>query len=572
MPGIAATTPTLSGQAASWSERLLAFAEGSHRRAAALLLLLSLVCFLPGFTSLQPMDRDEPRFAQASKQMVETGDYVDIRFQDEPRYKKPIGIHWMQAASVNLARAAGLPEAKTTIAVYRIPSLLGALAAVLLTYWAALAFAGRREAFVAAALMASSLILMVEARLAKTDAMLLACCVAAMGALARVWFARHLDRQPTRTVVVFWLAFAVGILIKGPMVIMFTGLAAAVLSVRERSLRWLGGLRPWLGLAFVLLAVLPWFLAIAWKSHGEFYRLAVGDDMLGKVTEGQQKHGAPPGFYVVAYFATFWPGAIMAVAAIPLVFKERRQDWALFLIAWVVPAWLVFEAVPTKLPHYVMPLYPAFAIAAVIGVSRGFSGPWRWGAKLGFGAMPFVAVGLATVVTLGAWWLDHRLPAFGLPVMAAACLVALFAWHLFVRGEVMGSLLASVAASALMSVGVFGLSQPVLQSLRLSGRAAAMVRAAPCPDPAVASLGYREPSLVFLVGTSLDLVGTPDQAAAFATGPGCRVTIVEERYIPAFRDALLARQETHLDVIGRIRGFNINGGRQQELGLFRIAR
>ncbi|HMO29239.1 glycosyltransferase family 39 protein [Enterovirga sp.] len=572
MPGIAATTPTLSGQAASWSERLLAFAEGSHRRAAALLLLLSLVCFLPGFASLQPMDRDEPRFAQASKQMVETGDYIDIRFQDEPRYKKPIGIHWMQAASVNLARALGLPEAKTTIAVYRIPSLLGALAAVLLTYWAALAFAGRREAFVAAALMASSLILMIEARLAKTDAMLLACCVAAMGALARVWFARHLDRQPTHTVVIFWLAFAIGILIKGPMVIMFTGLAAAVLSVRERSPRWLGGLRPWLGLAFVLLAVLPWFLAIAWKSHGEFYRLAVGDDMLGKVTEGQQKHGAPPGFYIVAYFATFWPGAIMAVAAIPLVFKERRQDWALFLIAWVVPAWIVFEAVPTKLPHYVMPLYPAFAIAAVIGVSRGFSGPWRWGAKLGFGAMPLVAVGLAAVVTLGAWGLDHRLPAFGLPVMAGACLVALFAWHLFVRGEVTGSLLASVAASALMSVGVFGLSQPVLQSLRLSGRAAAMVRTAPCPDPQVASLGYREPSLVFLVGTTLDLVETADQAAAFAAGPGCRVTIVEERYIPAFRDALLARQETHLDVLGRIRGFNINGGRQQELGLFRIPR
>lgn len=572
MPGIAATQPTLSGQAASWSERLLAFVEGSHRRAAAVLALLSLVCFLPGFASLQPMDRDEPRFAQASKQMVETGDYVDIRFQDEPRYKKPIGIHWMQAASVRLAQVAGLPEAKTTIAVYRVPSLLGALAAVLLTYWAALAFAGRREAFVAAALMASSLILMIEARLAKTDAMLLACCVAAMGALARVWLARGLARQPTRTVVVFWIAVAVGILIKGPMVVMFTGLAAALLSVRERSLRWLGGLRPWLGLAVVILAVVPWFAAIAWKSGGEFYRLAVGDDMLGKVTEGQQKHGAPPGFYLVAYFATFWPGAIMAVAAIPLVFRERREDWALFLIAWVVPAWLVFEAVPTKLPHYVMPLYPAFAIAAVVAVSRGFSGPWRWGAKLGFGAMPLVAIGLAAVVTLAAWWLDHRLPELGLAVMAPACLVALLAWHLFVRGEVTRSLLASVAASALMSVGVFGFAQPVLQSLRLSGRAAALVRTAPCPDPAVATLGYREPSLVFLVGTSLDMVETADQAAAFATGPGCRVTIVAERYIPAFRDALLQRQATHLDTLGRIRGFNINGGRAQELGLYRVPR
>ena len=572
MPGVAATSSIPAGQGASWSEHLLAFVEASHRRAAAVLVLLSLVCFLPGFASLQPMDRDEPRFAQASKQMVETGDYVDIRFQGEPRYKKPIGIHWMQATAVKIAEAAGITDARSTIAVYRVPSLLGAIAAVLLTYWAALAFSGRREAFVSAALMASSLILMVEARLAKTDAMLLACCVAAMGALARVYLARGLLRQPTRTVVIFWLAVAIGILIKGPMVLMFTGLAAATLSVRERSARWLGGLRPWLGLAFVLVAVVPWFAAIAWKSGGEFYRLAVGDDMLGKVVEGQQKHGGPPGFYLVAYFATFWPGAIMAVAAIPLLFRERGEDWAAFLIAWVVPAWLIFEAVPTKLPHYVMPLYPAFAIAAVVAVSRGFSGPWRWGAKLGFGAMPLVTFGLATIVTLGLWGLDKRLPELGLVLMGAACLGSLAAWWRFCQGEVTRSLLTAILSAIVMSVGVFGLSQPLFESLRLSGRATALARTASCGTPLVGTFGYREPSLVFLSGTSLDMLDSADEAAAFATGPGCRVTIVDERRIPAFRDALEKRQVTQLQALGRIRGFNINGGRPQELGLYTIPR
>ena len=74
--------------------------ERSHARLCAVLVLLSLVCFVPGFTSLQPMDRDEPRYAQASKQMLETGDFVDIRFQDEARHKKPVGIYWLQSASV----------------------------------------------------------------------------------------------------------------------------------------------------------------------------------------------------------------------------------------------------------------------------------------------------------------------------------------------------------------------------------------------------------------------------------------------------------------------------------------
>ena len=76
----------------------LGFATASHARAIALLVLVSLVSFLPGFFHIPPIDRDEARFAQATKQMLESGDYVDIRFQDEVRYKKPVGIYWLQAA------------------------------------------------------------------------------------------------------------------------------------------------------------------------------------------------------------------------------------------------------------------------------------------------------------------------------------------------------------------------------------------------------------------------------------------------------------------------------------------
>ena len=91
--------------------KLTSFVERSHARLCAVLVLLSLACFLPGFTSLQPMDRDEPRYAQASKQMLETGDFVDIRFQDEARHKKPVGIYWMQSATVAIGQALGVPEA-----------------------------------------------------------------------------------------------------------------------------------------------------------------------------------------------------------------------------------------------------------------------------------------------------------------------------------------------------------------------------------------------------------------------------------------------------------------------------
>src|SRR6187431_1214218 len=147
---------------------LLDLVAASHVRAALFLLCCSLVLFLPGFFTVPPIDRDEARFAQATKQMVESGDFIDIRFQDDVRYKKPVGIYWMQSAVVETATALGLPRAQVRIWLYRIPSLIGAIGAVLLTYWTALAFVTRRGAILAGLIMCSSILLGVEARLAKT--------------------------------------------------------------------------------------------------------------------------------------------------------------------------------------------------------------------------------------------------------------------------------------------------------------------------------------------------------------------------------------------------------------------
>src|ERR1700682_1750542 len=196
---------------------VLDFVSGSHARAVAFLTLCGLLLFLPGFFNIPPIDRDEARFAQATKQMVESGDYVDIRFQDEVRYKKPVGIYWLQAAAGKAGEALAIPDARTTIWLYRLPSLAGAIGAVLLTYWAALAFVSRRGALLAALMMASSVLLGVEARLAKTDAMLLLTSVAAMGAMARIYLMTR--RMPDAAVgwtlpAILWTALAGGVLLK----------------------------------------------------------------------------------------------------------------------------------------------------------------------------------------------------------------------------------------------------------------------------------------------------------------------------------------------------------------------
>src|SRR3954463_13484457 len=356
---------------ANSSRRLLAafdFATSSHFRAAVFLVLCCIVLFLPGFFTIPAIDRDEARFAQATKQMVESGDFVDIRFQDDVRYKKPVGIYWLQSAVVQSASKLGLQRAQIRIWLYRIPSLVGAIGAVLMTYWTALGFVTRRGAVLAGLIMCSSVLLGAEARLAKTDAVLLLTVIAAMGAMSRVYLSWQRGDDPAHPPwswpFVFWTALAAGILIKGPLILMFVGLAIAALAILDRTAIWLWQLRLVWGLTWLLVLVLPWFVAIFWRAGDTFFVDSLGGDMLSKLA-AQESHGAPPGTYLLLFWVTFWPGAPLAALAAPAVWRARREPGAQYLLAWLIPSWMVFELVLTKLPHYVLPLYPAIAILIV---------------------------------------------------------------------------------------------------------------------------------------------------------------------------------------------------------------
>src|SRR5258708_3508157 len=353
--------------------KVLALVSVSHARAVAFLTICGLLFFLSGFFNIPPIDRDEARFAQATKQMVETGDLVDIRFQDDVRYKKPVGIYWLQAAVVETAARLGLQRAQVRIWLYRVPSLIGAIGAVLLTYWTALAFVTRRGAILAGLIMASSVLLGAEARLAKTDAMQLLTIVAAMGALARVYLSWQRGEDPVHPPcswpAIFWTALAGGILLKGPLILMFVALTIATLAIFDRSATWLWRLRPVWGLMWLVVLLLPWFVAIFWRAGEAFFADSLGGDMLSKLG-AQESHGAPPGLYLLLFWVTFWPGAPLAAMAAPAVWRARREPGAQFLLAWLIPSWIVFELVLTKLPHYVLPLYPAIAILTVGALER----------------------------------------------------------------------------------------------------------------------------------------------------------------------------------------------------------
>jgi 4-amino-4-deoxy-L-arabinose transferase-like glycosyltransferase len=532
-----------------------AFVQARPRMA---LVLLCLVLWLPGFFVLPPTDRDESRFAQASKQMLETGDFVRIMNGAVPRNRKPIGIHWLQVPFAAAARAVGV-AADNPIWPYRMPSLLGGIAAVLATFEAGLAlFANRRTALLAGAMLAACVVLVVEAHIAKTDAALLGATTIAMAVLARAW------RGPlpvAGAAALFWLALGAGILIKGPITPMVVGLAALTGSLVSRSGRWLLALRPAWGVPLLAVAVLPWFAAIGIATHGAFFADAVGGDLGRKLGGGEETHGGFPGMHLLLLPLLAFPATIPAVRGLMAGWTARRGPAESFLLCWLVPSWLVFEAVPTKLPHYTLPLYPAIFLLAGAWLTRPAAvASWRIGAGgrvLVVLAAAILAVGAAAlpVVLGGPVWL-------GVPAALAAGLAG---W-LAATGRVRASLL----AAALLYAAILQAELPALDAVWISPRAADAVRAA-CADCAadgsgLVAAGYAEPSLMFLAGTRL--VFRPDGLTAARALAGGRVAaLVAEPSVADFR-AETARLGLHPREAAVIEGFNYSRGKKVRLSLF----
>jgi 4-amino-4-deoxy-L-arabinose transferase-like glycosyltransferase len=311
--------------------------------------------------------------------------------------------------------------------------------------------------------------------------------------------------------------------------------------------------------------VLPWFVAIFLKSGESFFANSLGGDMLNKLASAQESHGAPPGLYFVLFWLTFWPGAAMAGMAAPAVWRAKREPGAQFLLAWLVPSWIVFEIVITKLPHYVLPLYPAIAILIVGALERNVlsRAPWIVRGAAWWFVVPAI---LSVTVIVGAMSLLLEPEFIAWPFAAASMIFGLFAWWLFDDEHAERSLLNGIAASWCLSVCIFGLILPSLTPLFPSAQIARALRNVECKGPLAAAVGYHEPSLVFMVGTQT-LLTNGSGAADFLQKGSCRFALVESREERSFAQ----RAETiglRYALTTRIEGYNYSRGRTISVAIF----
>ena len=542
-----------------------------HWPACVLLTLVCLAVYLPGLTTIPPVDRDEPRFAQATKQMLETGDFIRPHLQTENRFNKPIGIYWLQAAAVSITGQ----QRGSAIWAYRLPSVFGAYAAVLLTYWIGCRLFNRSVALLGAALLASSALLIVEAHLATTDATLLACVVAAQGCVASLYgAAQRGDSGRARHAAGFWLAQGFGILIKGPVVPLVSGLTlgALVLVDRRATTRMLAGLRAVWGVPLVLLPVLPWMIAVGYATDWVFYRDWVGD-VLPKITGGQELHGAPPGTYLLLLAATFWPASFAVGLGIAHGVGHRQRAAERFCLAWLIPTWIFFELMPTKLPHYVLPTYPALALLVACAVVEP-PASLSTGVRANLVRSGFVLWGVLTLtagvaVVAGAISLGRGVDVPVASAGLAAALIAIVCVQLCWTGQLVRAAWVAVAGSVALFVPVLQWVLPDLQAVWLSPAAAAAIAQQTSrvdgTRPVVA-VGYCEPSLIFLAGGNMALV-EPTRAVTFLMERRDGLALVSDDQQAAFT-RVASEMGVGVRDVWSVDGVNYSKGQRTQLHLF----
>ena len=525
-------------------------------RRYAFLAIFALLTLITGRISLPPFDRDESRYLQASRQMVQSGDLIDIRFQDQPRWLQPAGIYWLQAGTVRLVDAlAGTTEPSNQAWTYRIVSLLAGVANVLLTASIGASLFGAEAGFLAGLLLATSVLFNAEGRLATIDTTLLTAILVALRALL------------SGRAALYWGALGCSLMLKGPVGLLPGLLTPLALALTERSLTPITRLRPAWGIPLMLAVPLPWLLAIEHVSHGRFLAVAVGHNLLGKIGGVQEAHGAPPGTYAALFLATFWPGSLFAVLAVPSAWGRRRDPAVRFVLCWILPTWIVFELIATKLPHYVLPTYPAIACLTAAGLIT----PVTWPGGLARGlAWLYGGVWLAAGLTLAASGpvllavFQHRVDPVGLgtSVVGAGLIVSS---AVLVRRRRPPGVLVAAGGAFLIYAGLFTTAIPQLTTFWLSPRVAEMVaRTRPCPDSVLASASFSEPSLVFLTGRGTRLLDPANAARFIADNPACNLVLVGSRDEARFRAVL----SVAVRKLAEIDGVNYSNGRRLALALY----
>jgi 4-amino-4-deoxy-L-arabinose transferase-like glycosyltransferase len=517
-------------------------------------------------------DRDEARFGRAALEMVSSGRVLYPTFGGELRPQKPVFIYWLMSLSI-------IVLGHSEVAV-RIWSPFGLAVAALLTFEIAARLFTARIGLLAMVVVAANPLAFVEGTIATTDAVLLAALTAAMLA----WF-EMLSLKPTaRNVAVLGAALTVAQFTKGPAAaaIFLSGASATLAFGRPlvRDWRRLSG-----GVAAAVAGSAALFVAWATQveaiTGGRYFEAALGRELVTRALSPKEGHGGSLLWFIPFYPAVVAIGFFPWAAFLPAGWREVRRwsrktaangsagPWAVpFLAGWILGPLVIFTAAATKLPHYILPIWPPLAIGVATFLDAVLAGDAQVERALelrrGF---RFIAVPLAGVAVLlfGAAGL---VPGAGLPIacMAVAATTAisvLGTWIAVAGGPVKRPIPWLIGGTTAVHLMVALVLLPPVEAFKPSPRLAAVVQQRTDAATPVATLGYDEPSLDYYLGTRTPVrLDSTDGGRAWLRKPGERVLVTTAAYWATLEpDAL----EDGACVLASAAGLNYSKGEALEL-------
>ena len=486
-----------------------------------LVLLCAAVVYLAGNASVSLWDRDEPRYAQCSRQMLQSGDWVVPRLYDEIRANKPPLIYWCQATAM---RIFGDQGERGTFAA-RFPSTLAMLLTLSILAIAIARHVDFDQALWTVFVLASSLMTVIAAKMAFTDSVLLLFGTIAQLALYALWR----GSRSWSPVILLAIALGLGTLTKplvlltvgGTVVILlifrFTGRGVAILREDARPLsfeKWMP--RVLVAIALFAIIALPWTILVRHRAPEFLAKMAAE----GKthLESGKEGHNFPPGYHLLLIWVTFFPWCLLLPLAIGMGIRYRQIPQVRFALAAVIGPWLVLEFFGTKLPHYILATFPALAYLTAHGILRCLRGQDRdlQSRQFLIGAICWAIVTAA--LPIGLWLFVPRflLPHVRIPkfndqpyaiIVALTVIVPLYALAVVLllnKRRPAPALRMLGGGMLLILLLVFALYLPRAQFLRASIHVAGVLQRIGATHPGdVMMIDYKEPSLGFYQGGTI---------------------------------------------------------------------
>jgi 4-amino-4-deoxy-L-arabinose transferase-like glycosyltransferase len=529
-------------------------------------LILCVYLFMSSRTTL--WDRDESWFARAAVEMVESGNYLVPTFNGEMWTDKPILYYWLLSAPVRLFGP--------TAFACRIWSAIGTAATCMLTFIVGKRLWGNDAGLWAMLILASSLMILGTGTLAIIDGTLLPIMTTAMVVFIHAVVSKpRLWHAP-----VMGCAFGLGMLAKGPIGLLPVGAMATTLFIARKTKLPIGR-HIWsivAALAIGAVIFLAWAIPVNSATHGEFFSRFIGREVFYRALHPMESHGGSlilylP-YYLIVIILGFFPWTLYLPGGLSVLFGDRLGgQWvrAIF-IGWIVPIPAVMTFAATKLPHYILFIWPGLALltaAVLVGAGRE---AWTRRDRLWlrradwFFSVP--AFGAAVGLAVGPWFL--AIP--GLRFSGFLCGAILFAILVAaLRNQHAGELEpnATVLLGGMLILQIplqFGVLR-ALDDVKVTPGIAAAVNAATDKEVPVASYKFGEPSLNFYIGRPIETLRNSQAVADWAQQAKPGVLIVPR---DAFNEIIQHDVTLSLERIASQRGFNYSKGRPVEiLALFR---